>query len=139
MMLETNKNPYHYYPSDCIVPRVSYARVIRKMFPQLSTRDIFFSLRMMKSLTNAMVYDNGGKRRFLIAVLTGFFGKKRSAAALDFFMRKDPVPEAEMPVRELHVYFDQAAEEAPAYIEELYSLSKEELPLSERWNLTYNG
>lgn len=139
LMLETNKNPYHYYPSDCIVPRVSYARVIRKMFPQLSTRDIFFSLRMMKFLTNAMVYDNGGKRRFLIAVLTGFFGKKRSAAVLDFFMRKDPVPEAEMPVRELHVYFDQAAEEAPAYIEELYSLSKEELLLSERWNLTYNG
>ena len=29
LMLETNKNPYHFYPSDCIVPKVSYARVIR--------------------------------------------------------------------------------------------------------------
>lgn len=139
LMLETNKDPHHFYPSDCIVPRVSYARVIRKMFPSISTRDIFFSLRMMKFLTNAMVYDNGGKRRFLVAAITRIAGRKRSAAALEYFMEKDPVPGSKEPVKELHQYFDWAVEEAPAYIEELYSLSREELPLSERWNRTYNG
>lgn len=139
LMLETNKNPYHFYPSDCIVPKVSYARVIRKMFPGLGTRDILVSLRMMKFLTNAMVYDNRGKRRFLVALVTRIAGKRKSRSALEFFMEKDPVPESEKPVKELHRYFDQAAEEAPAYIEELYSLSKEELPLSKRWNHTYNG
>lgn len=139
LMLETNKNPYHFYPSDCIVPKVSYARVIRKMFPVLGTRDILVSLRMMKFLTNAMVYDNRGKRRFLVALVTRIAGKRKSRSALEFFMEKDPVPGSEKPVKELHRYFDQAAEEAPAYIEELYSLSKEELPLSKRWNRTYNG
>ena len=139
LMLETNKNPYHFYPSDCIVPKVSYARVIRKMFPGLGTRDILVSLRMMKFLTNAMVYDNRGKRRFLVALVTRIAGKRKSRSALEFFMEKDPVPGSEKPVKELHRYFDQAAEEAPAYIEELYSLSKEELPLSKRWNHTYNG
>lgn len=139
LMLETNKNPYHFYPSDCIVPKVSYARVIRKMFPGLGTRDILVSLRMMKFLTNAMVYDNRGKRRFLVALVTRIVGKRKSRSALEFFMEKDPVPGSEKPVKELHRYFDQAAEEAPAYIEELYSLSKEELPLSKRWNRTYNG
>ena len=139
LMLETNKNPYHFYPSDCIVPKVSYARVIRKMFPGLGTRDILVSLRMMKFLTNAMVYDNRGKRRFLVALVTRIAGKRKSRSALEFFMEKDPVPGSEKPVKELHRYFDQAAEEAPAYIEELYSLSKEELPLSKRWNRTYNG
>ena len=139
LMLETNKNPYHFYPSDCIVPKVSYARVIRKMFPGLGTRDILVSLRMMKFLTNAMVYDNRGKWRFLVALVTRIAGKRKSRSALEFFMEKDPVPGSEKPVKELHRYFDQAAEEAPAYIEELYSLSKEELPLSKRWNRTYNG
>lgn len=139
LMLETNKNPYHFYPSDCIVPKVSYARVIRKMFPGLGTRDILVFLRMMKFLTNAMVYDNRGKRRFLVALVTRIAGKRKSRSALEFFMEKDPVPGSEKPVKELHRYFDQAAEEAPAYIEELYSLSKEELPLSKRWNRTYNG
>lgn len=139
LMLETNKNPYHFYPSDCIVPKVSYVRVIRKMFPGLGTRDILVSLRMMKFLTNAMVYDNRGKRRFLVALVTRIAGKRKSRSALEFFMEKDPVPGSEKPVKELHRYFDQAAEEAPAYIEELYSLSKEELPLSKRWNRTYNG
>lgn len=139
LMLETNKNPYHFYPSDCIVPKVSYARVIRKMFPGLGTRDILVSLRMMKFLTNAMVYDNRGKRRFLVALVTRIAGKRKSRSALEFFMEKDPVPGSEKPVKELHRYFDQAAEEAPAYIEELYSLSKKELPLSKRWNRTYNG
>ena len=139
LMLETNKNPYHFYPSDCIVPKVSYARVIRKMFPGLGTRDILVSLRMMKFLTTGMVYDNRGKRRFLVALVTRIAGKRKSRSALEFFMEKDPVPGSEKPVKELHRYFDQAAEEAPAYIEELYSLSKEELPLSKRWNRTYNG
>lgn len=139
LMLETNKNPYHFYPSDCIVPKVSYARVIRKMFPGLGTRDILVSLRMMKFLTNAMVYDNRGKRRFLVALVTRIAGKRKSRSALEFFMEKDPVPGSEGPVNELHRYFDQAVEEAPAYIEELYGLSKEELPLSKRWNRTYNG
>lgn len=139
LMLETNKNPHHFYPSDCIVPRVSYARVIRRAFSGLTTRDILFSLRMMKFLTNAMVYDNRGKRRFLVAAITRLAGKKRSAAALEYFMEKNPVPGSAGPVEKLHQYFDRAVQEAPAYVEELYSLSKEELPLSERWNRTYNG
>ena len=94
LMLETNKNPYHFYPSDCIVPKVSYARVIRKMFPGLGTRDILVSLRMMKFLTNAMVYDNRGKRRFLVALVTRIAGKRKSRSALEFFMEKDPDPYA---------------------------------------------
>ena len=54
-------------------------------------------------------------------------------------MRKDPVPGSEVPVRKLHDLFDQAVKESPAYLDELYLLSKEELPLSSRWYHTYNG
>lgn len=139
LMLETNRDPHHFYPSDCIVPRISYARVIHRVFPQIKIKDIFFSLRMMKFLTNLMVYDNRGKRRFFLRIFTGIGGKKLSASAMDHFMRKDPVPGSEVPVRKLHDLFDQAVKESPAYLDELYLLSKEELPLSSRWYHTYNG
>ena len=33
----------------------------------------------------------------------------------------------------------RAVREAPAYIEELFRLSREKRMLSERWNRTYNG
>ena len=139
LMIETNRDPHHFYPSDCIVPRVSYARVIHRVFPNISTKTLFFCLRMMKFITNMMVYDNNGKRRFLVAAVTRVVGKKRSEAALEHFMQKEPVVGAEEPVRELREYFDRAVEEAPGYLEELFRLSREELPLSERWYRTYNG
>ena len=139
LMIETNRDPHHFYPSDCIVPSLSYARVIHRVFPNISTKTLFFCLRMMKFITNMMVYDNNGKRRFLVAAVTRIVGKKRSEAALEHFMQRDPVAGSEEPVRELRGYFDRAVEEAPGYLEELFQLSKEELPLSERWYRTYNG
>ncbi len=139
LMVETNRNPHHYYPSDCIVPRMDYAKVIHCMFPEITAKNIFFSLKMMKFLTNAMVYNNSGKRRLLAAIVTRIAGRKRSAAVLEYFMEKDPVPGSEAPVKELHQYFDQEVREAPAYIEELFRLSREKRMLSERWNRTYNG
>lgn len=139
LMLETNRNPHHFYPSDCIVPKISYARVIHRVFPQIKTKDILFSLKMMKFLTNAMVYDNRGRRRLLLRIITGMAGRKASVSAMDHFMRRDPAPGSEKPVEELHGLFDQAVQEHPQYLEELFSLSKEELLLSERWYQTYNG
>ena len=107
LMVETNRNPHHYYPSDCIVPRMDYAKVIHCMFPEITAKNIFSSLKMMKFLTNAMVYNNSGKRRLLAAIVTRIAGRKRSAAVLEYFMEKDPVPGSEAPVKELHRYFDQ--------------------------------
>ena len=87
-MVETNRNPHHYYPSDCIVPRMDYAKVIHCMFPEITAKNIFFSLKMMKFLTNAMVYNNSGKRRLLAAIVTRIAGRKRSAAVLEYFYGK---------------------------------------------------
>lgn len=139
LMLETGHDPHHFYPSDCIVPKVSYARVIHRVFPQIKTKDILFSLRMMKFLTNLMVYDNRGKRRLFLKTVTRIGGKKLSASTMDHFMRKDPPRGGQEPVGKLHKLFDQAVIEVPGRLEELYLLSKEELPLSERWYHTYNG
>ena len=33
LMLKTNRDPHHFYPSECIVPRISYGRVIHRVFP----------------------------------------------------------------------------------------------------------
>ena len=59
--------------------------------------------------------------------------------SLNILWKRIPVPGSEAPVKELHQYFDQEVREAPAYIEELFRLSREKRMLSERWNRTYNG
>ena len=139
LMLETHKDPYHYYPSSCIVPRISYARVIHRAIPKVKSRDIFTSLRCMKFITNCLVYDNKGRRKKLLTFLSGIAGKKLSSSMMEYFMEKDPVPGSAVPVHGLHRLFDQSVRESPAFMEELFRLSKEEFPLSERWHHTYNG
>ena len=54
-------------------------------------------------------------------------------------MEKDPVPGSAVPVHTLHGLYNHALAQAPQELTELFQLSKKELPLSERWFLTYNG
>lgn len=139
LMLETGKNPHHFYPSDCIVPKRSYARIIHKAVPEIPAPKIYTSLRLMKFLTNAMVYDNQGKRTRMIGLFTKIAGKKNSAVVMDYFMAEEPIPGSREHVRELNRMFERTIMEAPDALKELFALAKTEAPLSERWDKTYNG
>ena len=139
LMIETGKDPFHFYPSDCIVPRMSYARVIHRAIPLIRTCNIFISLKMMKLLTNAMVYDDGGKRRKRVYRLMRIAGKKTADEMIEHFMTKDPAPQAKKPMEELRTLYEAALQEAPEYLQELYTLTEGEYRLSARWNKTYNG
>ena len=86
-----------------------------------------------------MVYDNKGRRRKFLTVLSRLAGRNRSDSMMEYFMAKDPIPGSEVPVRALHRLYDREIKEAPEYLEELFALSKEDRKLSERWNKTYNG
>ncbi len=138
-MLEEGKNPLKFYPSDCIVPKTSYAKVIHEAIPEVSCRKIYWSLRMMKLLTNAMVCDNGGRRKRALAFFGGFVSKKGTDSALEHFMDEQPVEGSLRPVIELKQMYKRALEEAPQYLKELYFLSNEGQPLSRRFDKTYNG
>ena len=139
LMLETGRDPFSYYPSDCIVPKMAYAKTIHKALPLIRTGNILISLRMMKILTNAMVYDDHGRRRKIISRLLSLGGKKTAEELMEHFMLKNPAPEAAEPMRELHNLFDDAVKEAPGYLEELFTLTEGAYRLSDRWNRTYNG
>lgn len=139
LMLETGKNPYRFYPSDCIVPKHSYAETIHRAIEGISAGKIYISLKMMKFFTNCMVYDNSGRRMRMIHLITRIYSEEKAREALEHFMTEQPVEGSEKPVQELHRYFDAALEEAPAYLEELFALSKDAGALSERWSRTYNG
>lgn len=139
LMLETGKNPYRYYPSDCIVPKGVYAETIHKALQEVSAGSILISLKMMKFLTNCMVYNNSGRRMRMIHLITRIYSKEKAEEALEHFMKKQPVGGSSEPVDELHGYFDRAVEAAPAELTELFALSKDPGTLSKRWNLTFNG
>lgn len=139
LMLETHKNPYHYYPACGVMPRITYARVIHRAIPKVATGDILSSLRRMKLITNCLVYDNKGRRKKFLTVLSRLAGKKLSASMMEYFMAKDPVPGSAVPVHALHGLYDRELKEAPQYLEELFGLLRKDRPLSERWQKTYNG
>ena len=139
LMLKTHKNPYHYYPACGVIPRITYARVIHRAIPKETSGEILTSLSRMKFITNCMVYDNKGRRKKLLTVISRLAGRKLSDSVMEYFMAKDPVPGSAVPVHNLYGLYEGEVREAPGYLEELFNLSREDRPLSERWHRTYSG
>lgn len=139
LMVETGKNPLEYRPSDGIVLKQTYAETIQEVFPCFSPKSILFSLWMMKDLTNAMVCDDGGKRRKSVQRLTGILGKKKQKVITDYLMTPEPVKRSRQFVAHTQELYREALEKAPQYLEELYQLSLGKAPLSQIWNHTFTG
>lgn len=139
LMVRDGKDPHHFYPSECIVPRVSYGYLIHRVIPWVSAGEIYHCLKMMKFLTNSMVYDNRGKRRSLIWILTLFLNKKYSVLLMDHYMTGEAPKGSEPYVEEAVGIYEKSLEEAPDYINELFALYYRPGKLSERWHRTYNG
>lgn len=57
--------------------------------PKIATGDILKSLRRMKLITNCLVYDNKGRRKKFLTVLSRLAGKKLSDSMMEYFMAKD--------------------------------------------------
>ncbi len=139
LMEENGKNPYTYYPSDCIRASEKNAAVIHRAFPLVKKRNILLSLKLMKFMTNQLVCDDGGGRRSRLAKISSFGGRKAQSSLIDHFMMAQPAGGSREPVEKLDQLFEAAVAEAPKELEELYRLSIEEGSLSPRWNRTYNG
>lgn len=139
LMGENGKNPYAFYPSDCIKAKRKNAEEIHKVFPLVKTGDILLSLKLMKFMTNLLVCDDGGTRRARLSKLSSLGGRRAQSALIDHYMMAQPAGGSREPVEQLNTLFEKEVKEAPAELLELYQLSQEDMLLSERWNLTYNG
>ena len=139
LMEETGKNPYSYYPSVCIAAKKRNAGEIHKVFPLVKIGNILLSLKLMKWITNQLVCDDGGARRSQLARISSLGGHKAQSALIDHYMMAQPAGAGKETVRELNQLFEKEVQRAPQELLELYGLSREDGPLSDRWNLTYNG
>ena len=139
IMEENGKNPYAFYPSDCIKAKRKNAAEIHKAFPLVKTGDILLSLKLMKFMTNLLVCDDGGTRRARLSKLSSLGGRRAQSALIDHYMMAQPAGGSREPVEQLNTLFEKEVKEAPAELLELYQLSQEDRLLSERWDLTYNG
>ena len=139
LMEENGKNPYAFYPSDCIKAKRKNAAEIHKAFPLVKTGDILLSLKLMKFMTNLLVCDDGGTRRARLSKLSSLGGRRAQSALIDHYMMAQPAGGSREPVEQLNTLFEKEVKEAPAELLELYQLSQENRLLSERWDLTYNG
>lgn len=113
LMLQEGKDPLHFYPSDAIVPKRSYAEVIHRAVPEIPARFTEVSLHMMKWCTNGLVCDDQEKRRRFFGKTSRLFGEKHQKFVLDHFMRETPAREAQEPIKKLKELFDDTVEKAP--------------------------
>lgn len=120
------------------MPKWEYARVIHKALPLVRTSSIYISLKMMKLETNAMVYDDDGRRRRFLSHLLKLGGAS-GMSLLEHFMEEEPVENAQESLGKLNSLYREALEETPDYLQELASLAEGDFRLSVRWNRTYNG
>jgi hypothetical protein len=139
LMEREGKDPFRFYPSDAIVPKYSYARVIHEANPAISAVNTWISLHMMKWITNTLVCSDNGKKRKVLGKLASYFGEGSRRFIEDHFMRREPAAKCQKALGELDGLYQKAIAETPEYLKELYGLFKASAPLSERWNRTYNG
>ena len=139
LMEREGKDPRHFYPSDAIVPKYSYAQVIHEANPAVSPLNTWISLHMMKWFTNALVCNDNGRKRRVLGKIAAYFGEGSRRFIVDHFMRKEPAAECQSVLGELDRLYQKAIAETPVYLEELYGLFKTSAPLCERWDRTYNG
>lgn len=139
LMRTTGKNEYSFYPSDCIVADMEYARVIHRALPLMPAWVILASMKMMKFFTNLMVCDDGGRRRNVLSKIASFAGESKGRFVRDHFMEKMPATGLTPILSKLMQLYHEAVAEAPDELAKLYALSKQEGSLTERWDKTYNG
>ena len=142
LMEASGKNALVYRPSDAVVPRREYARVIHRAIPEVNTRIIYHTLKHMKIITNAMACRDGGRKRKILYQIARIAGEKNAKKLIDYLMSPVPVPEAEIPVKELNRIFENTVPEAAKELEKLYRMAVSETPekpLTKRWHKNYQG
>ena len=133
------RDPNHYYPLESIPVRERYARTIHKAIPVIPEHLILTAWRIMRIATRLFVSDDGGFRKKAGIKITRALRLKSAEELMEHFMGYEELPGSEEAIQGLHEKYLEAVKEAPKELEELYALSKEDLPLSERWDRTYNG
>lgn len=138
LMLREGKDPFAFYPSDCIVPGRFAAEEIHKAIPAIPAIKIYQSLVMMKWTTNKMVYDCPLRYRIFMWIFR-ITGQEKNLG--EHFMRKEPLKGIQVYLSELMERYDAALKEAPEVLCGFYSIVKEgkALQLSPRFDRTYNG
>lgn len=136
LMVLTGRNPYRYYPAACCIrPSMENARVIQKMFPEVTARQVETALRAMIFITNTMVYDDNGRKRKAILFflkLGGHYGKINGN-----FMKPACDPRCTPYLDELEKLFEQAIEETPEMLESFWHAAKGDARLPERFWRNY--
>ncbi|MBQ0001118.1 MAG: zinc dependent phospholipase C family protein [Clostridiales bacterium] len=139
-LMEANgMDPLTSRPSDALVPKMEYAEVIHKVLPLVSVKDIYNTIRMQVFILNRMVYGKKGTMRKIMTAVLGKAKNPDTREITDHFMRREAAPESIAPVAVLNDLFEKALQEAPAELEQLYSLAYSDKELTDRWSLTYNG
>lgn len=136
LMQKEGKDPFHYYPSCCIVPSIRSAKTIHKAIEEVSYPTIYSTLIWMKRSTNLMVYDDNGRKQKVILPLLKVAGLQEKIG--DNFMCKEMDPSYLPMLMRLQELFAEAVEDAVPMLEALYQVYLDGGDVPERFRRNYN-
>ncbi len=143
LMEATGKDPHSFRPSDAVVPKWKYAKVVHRAIPLVSTLNIYLTMKWMKWTTNRMICRKGGRKRDILYRLARVAGEHHAQSLADYFMRHAAAPEAEIPVKKLVHILEETIPEACYELNILYQMAASDasstLRLSDRWSMDYRG
>ena len=136
LMIRTGRDPYRYYPAACCIrPSLENARVIQKVFPEVTVCQVEKALRSMIFITNTMVYDDNGRKQKVILPFLRLIGAYDKVGGS--YMRAACDPCCAPHLEALEGLFSQAVEETPAMLEAFWETVREGTSLPERFDRDY--
>lgn len=138
LMVKAGLNPYRYYPAvRCIRPSRENARVIQKVFPEITVCQIESALRNMIFITNTMVYDDNGRKQKVIFAFLKLMGQYEHVGGN--YMKAACDPRCHPYLEKLEKLFAQAEDEAVQMLQDFWRVAREEEDLPDRFERNYNS
>lgn len=134
-MIREKKELFSYLPAGVLEPDEEKCRVIARVFPQLSAKEIRSTIQWQKRYDKLLTCKNPVKEKIVLGgmkVLGCYDGLEGQV------MRKKQNPSCEESTQRLVQLYRKAVEETPAVLENLYECMYGRAQLSERFNRDYN-
>lgn len=135
LMLATDKEPRVYLPASVLEPTEENCKVIARMFPAASVKQIQKAIEQQKMYDRLLTCKNPWKEKIIL-------GGMRVLGCYDSMegqvMRKEPDPICRESNQRLMELYQRALYETPKILENLYQCLYETGKLSERFQRDYN-
>lgn len=134
-MLREKKELFSYLPASVLEPTEENCKVIARVFPQVSVKELQSTIRWQKRYDRLLTCKNPAQEKIILGGMKVLGCYKSMEGQV---MRKQANPVCEESTEHLVKLYGKAVEETPAILENLYDCMYGRAELSERFERDFN-